>query len=321
LNVIVDVKESELKTLIVKRLSKTSVPLPILNCFESVSAFCDECCTANSATSPSTPTPSPSTNEAITMENLSDGSEKGAASSRRVDGEMVTRSGTKKHRFHAWMKVVLMVLKGIVMMQMVFLMGSLPIEYFKRHLPTTIPFKMNILSIFQPRKVFKISRTDSTTSINIDERSFAYCVDHHSQYKSGAFGCLSQLTDASDAIVSDLRDCGKDLSFTAIEMKDCAKAKEDDSHISPLRFCVKMGEDTSKSEVMECLKNTRKNKDDKISYSDEELTGDVNALDALLYFVEGKIFRYCLILSLIDCYHVVTSIWYDLFYYDIVDLI
>jgi hypothetical protein len=248
-----------------------------------------------------TPTPSPSTNEAIIIRNLSEGSKKGPTNCRGVDGEVVIGSSTKKHRFDAWMKVVLMVLKGIVILQMVFLMGSLPIEFFKSHLSTAVPFQKNILSIFQPPKVFKLSHTDSTKSINIDERSVAYCVDHRSQYKSGAFGCLSQLTDASDAIVSDLHDCRKDLSFTTIEIKDCAKANEGDNHISPLRFCVKMGENTGKSEVMECLNNTRKNKDIKISYSDEELTGDVNALEALFYFVEGMIFRCCSILSQIYC--------------------
>jgi hypothetical protein len=135
-----------------------------------------------------------------------------------------------KHPLDAWIKFILMVLKVIVIVQIVFLVGSLPIEFMKKHIkvtasnestattvghtfPTIILFQKNFLNIFQPPTVFKISRTDSTKSINIDEKSVAYCVDHHSRYKDGAFGCLSYLTDKNDAIVSDLHDYENDLNL------------------------------------------------------------------------------------------------------------
>jgi hypothetical protein len=204
-------EESDLRILLEKRLSKTSVPLPILNCFKSVSAFCDECCTSNPTTSPLTPTASPYTNER---------SSKGPKS--------IINKG------------VLMVLKVIVIVQIVFLVGGLPIELMKRHIkatasnestattvdhtfPTIVPFQKIFLNIFQPPTVFKISRTDSTKSINIDEKSVAYCVDHHSRYEDGAFGCLSYLTDTI------LHDCEYNLHLTITEMNDCAKAKKDES--------------------------------------------------------------------------------------------
>jgi hypothetical protein len=241
-------KESDLKILLDERLSKTSMPLPILNCFESVSAFCDECCTANTpTTSPPTPTASPYTNDAVIRERSSEGIiNKGIANNSEVNGEVMIRRDAVKYHLDAWVKIVLMVLKVIVIVQIVFLVGSLPIEYMKRHIkatasnestattvdhtfPTIIPFQKNFLNIFQPPTVFQTSRTDSTKSINIDEKSVAYCVDHHSRYEDGAFGCLSYLTDKKDVIVSDLHDCENDLNLTITEVGDCARAKEDES--------------------------------------------------------------------------------------------
>jgi hypothetical protein len=244
-DLIVDMEESDIRILLEKRLSKTSVPLPILTCFQSVSAFCDECCAANLTTSPPTPTASPYTNERLSKGPKSI-TNKGIVNNAEGNGEIMIGRDAVKYPLDAWMKVVIMVLKVIVIVQIVFLVGSLPIEFIKRHIkatasnestattidhtfPTIIPFQKDFLNIFQPPTVFKISRTDSTKSINIDEKSVAYCVDHHSRYEDGAFGCLSYLTDTNDVIVSDLHDCENNLNLAITEMGDCAKAKKDES--------------------------------------------------------------------------------------------
>lgn len=288
-----DLDKSELKNLLVDRLSESLLPLAIFNCFEGVSAFCEKCCSpTNPTTSPPTPAVSPSTDDTDLMETSLEGLERtneATAIGRGVTDGVMIGSNRLKNRLDAWIRVILTVLKVIVILQIVFLLSSLPMEYFKNHIttsfngttvghlsPTPILFQRNMLSIFQPPSPNTILPANSTKLININERSVAYCVDHHSYYKEGAFGCLSMLTDADDAIVSDLRDCEKDLSITRTEITDCAKAGEEGVSCVPLQYCVKVEQHISKERVLECLKNRRKDKSSIISYSDEGIKGGKN---------------------------------------------
>lgn len=243
-NLIVDMEELDLKILLEKRLSKTSVPLPILDCFNSVSAFCDENFAENPTTFPPTPTASPYSNES-SSEGPKSIISKSTANNLEVDGEVMIGRDAVKYPLDAWMKVVLIVLKVVVIVQIVFLVGSLPIEFMKRHIkatasnestaatvdhtfPNIIPFQKNFLNTFQPLTVLKFSRTDSTKSINIDEKSVTFCVDHNSLYEDGALGCLSYLTE-KNVILRNLSDCENNLNLTIAEMGDCAKAEKDES--------------------------------------------------------------------------------------------